>query len=516
MKKYVIAIAVLLAFGLVAPTRASSVHYVEDFSSGIAGMPGIAGDGVADNAPIMAAIAAAAADGGEIVLRGVYEVQSNAANLALGNPYRYLGVYIQDNERAIRITAQGEAGFKAIGNWYDGTGYLFTIYKNKAPVFLDGVRFDMSGRTSGFDEQQHALELDVGAHDVHAQNLVFYHPDLDPLNGSAGGDCVRLLGGYTVADIVYNVTFDNTTFLACDRSAFGFQRAVHFVTVRHFASKGNPDNDLDMEATGTLPWTQDPMGITRIKDVKIYNANIEKQGGTCITMGKGDRLGVYDSYCHGGGIFVLSCNDCEVAGSTFEGLGNGTDALVTFRRASFRNRLRNSRLTRIAPVSATSGPLLSITADPNDGAPTDIEVSGNDLFQQASTVGAVVRSSGVRFHDNILRYAGPTPANANAVAVVIESVGAGTTVPNPPARGTFTGNMVLGPWHSAVTVSPDASPMLEVGPWIFYGNTLDGPTRAIRCINWATWGSMFRGIVRNGNYVSAAGADECPIATTGS
>lgn len=473
----------------------------------------IALDGVADNEAIQKAFYDAGLDGGEVIIDGVYEVRQGAWQ-SLGNPYRRFGVYVTQNAKTVRVRCIGGGGFRAIGP-IAGTGTDFILVGTlftMAPVFFDGCHFDMSARESGWSEQQHALELFYGSKQVHGRDLVFYHPSLGP---SAGGDCIRMVGGYTEGELVRDVSFTDTTFLACDRSEFGFQRSVQGVSINHFIAIGGTDNNLDQEATGVLDPILDPDGLTRIRDIHVSGATIIRPGGgNAVTLGRGIGMSLRDSAILGASVYMLSCEDCILDTVRIQAPCSTEGAAITVRRTSRRVTLDRLSISRASGCTGAADPLVYIVADP-DGRPADIALTNSVIRQSASNVAVMVRASGADLRGNTIRYEGPTPANSNAVAVVYE------TLYDNRASGTMVGNSVVGAWYAVANVSPHQHPVNNpegdpVGPVSFVGNTFDGPVRGIRCTSYATLPLLFRSIVRAANNnAGASWLDECPIATLG-
>ena len=496
------AVAAVAAYALLQPPPQ---HVVSSYFD-LATMDGIPGDGFPDNRAVQAAIDAAEADGGEVIVDGLYEIRSRAADPGLGNPWRIFGVVITANEEDVRITCRGGGGFRAVGSMHTGAFYMVTVYKNIAPVFFQGCRFDMSGRTDGFEEQQHALELDIGAKHVRITDSVFFHPQLAP-NG--GGDCIRMLGGYTEAELVEDVAITRVVYLGCDRSELGMQRGINGVTIEHLFVLGGLDNNLDQEATGVLPESEDPNGYSRIRNVNARSVFIIRNGGTAVTLGRGWNMRLTESTIHGAGVYLLSCRACFVTNSTI--IGDGTvNSPVAIRRDSEGVKILGNWISALTPGGAGS-PLVYVVADA-DGAPRDVEIANNTLKQTVSQVAVMIRATrGAAVHDNSIVYAGPEPVNSNAVGVVYESIHANQL------SGTIQNNRFRGPWYAAANVSPHptATPPRPVGPVSFTGNQLDGPARGLRCMGYATTPALFVGIVSNGNTPIPGAANECPIATTG-
>lgn len=472
----------------------------------------IAGDGLPDNAAVQEAADRAGAAGiwagtagGDLVIDKMYDLDSRWAQ-PIGNPWRFFSIVITGNTKPLVIRAENGGGFRAVGDWKGGTGYLMGIYKNGAPVVLRDLYLDMSARCAGIDEavqncrdeQQHALQLDLGAQNILLDHLMIFHPSL---GDSAGGDCIRMLGGYTDADLVRNITIHNFVPLVCDRSAIGFQRSVRNVLVDTLVSVGNTDNDLDMEATGVDPNNED----TWIQDVTIRNALISKNGGNAITTGRGIRLRVEDSTILGGGIFSVSCRDCLIEGSTLiQGALSG-DAPIGAIRANERLKIIGNRLGRMAGATSTDA-LLYVVSN-NDFYPQDTLVMGNSFTVSKNAPAMRLENADATIVANTFRFDGPPPVNANAVAINVRSL-SGTLV---PASAIIHGNRFVGAWDVAVQTSGVATGL--VGAVVLNGNVFEGAKVALRCLNWALAYPVPP--VRSGNWKTPLVLDDCPIATPG-
>lgn len=488
MRKLLVVIFALLCMGA-AP--APNTFYPEDFGGLI---PVVGGDDVPDNDAIQAAINSAGMFGGDVVLSQMYDVKSDAAETSQGNPWRTFAIVITGNSRPVLLRAEGGGGLRAIGDWYGAAGYLLTVYKNANTVTVRDLYIDMSGRTGG-DEQQHAIQLDYGAQHVRIQDVTIYHPSL---GASQGGDCVRMLGGYTPAELVVDVTIRGLVGLACDRSLIAFQRSVRSVTIDHVTSLFADDNDIDMEATGVDPLNED----TWIQDVTIRGALIVKGGGNGITLGRGIRIRVLDSAVLGGAIFSLSCRDCEISSSTvLQGVGTA-DSPISIMRSSERTKILNNRVGRL-PGSTHTGALLSIAAN-NGFVPRDTLVMGNAFESKYNLPAVRTDDSDATIIGNSFRFTGSGPVNQNAVAVLYQTLAPGT-----PASGIVQGNRFFGGWYAAVQIGGHVPAGANSGPVIVTGNLFDGAVRALRCVG------LVPNVVRGLNYKTLTSLDECPQATAG-
>ena len=485
---------------LLAPTAAQATGEIRPEAFGA-----IAGDGIPDNAAVQAAFAVGGALGSDVVLGGLYEIQSRANQTNLGNPWRTFAVHVTGNVRPVLIRAENGGGLTAVGDWFGSAGYLLTVYKNGAPVTFRDIYLDMSQRCAGIDEnaqncrdeQQHAMELDLGAQHVRLEDVTIYHPSLGV---SAGGDCVRMVGGYTDADLVRDIYIRGLVGISCDRSLLSFQRSVHQVTAEHLTSFYAEDNDIDMEATGTDPNDE----LTWIQDVTIRSALVVKNGGNGITLGRGIRIRVIDSAVIGGAVFALSCRDCLIAGSTFMQAPTSVDAPIGVIRASERVKILNNRIGRLAG-STTTSPLVYVAAN-NGSSPRDTLIQGNDLAVTYNAPALRADNAEVTVALNTFRFTGALPTNQNAVAAVFQSLQGG-----PPVSTLVTGNRFLGAWQVAAQVSGTAT--WPVGSVVVTSNVFDGARTALRCVNWALAFPTFP--VRTGNWKNSAALDDCPIATTG-
>jgi hypothetical protein len=433
----------------------------------------------------------------------MYDIESRANQTSLGNPWRTFGVFINANPRSFLVRAENGGGLRAIGNWYGAAGYMLVVYKNGAPITLRDLYLDMSQRCAGLeepcrDEQQHAMELDYGAQHVRIEDMTINHPSLGE---SAGGDCVRMVGGYTDAELVRDIYIRGLVGLACDRSLLSFQRSVRQVTAEHILSMLADDNDIDMEATGTDPNNQD----TWIQDVTLRSVLVVKNGGNGITLGRGIRLRVIDSAVLGGAIFALSCRDCLIQGSTFLQAPASVDAPVSAIRSSERLKILGNRIGRMAGSTTTQA--LLVIASNNGLYPTDTLIQGNDFAVSYNAPAVRIDNADANIVSNTFRFTGPLPTNQNAVAVVAQSL-PGTAV---PASVLVMGNRFLGPWQVAVQVSGTATAL--VGAVVVTSNIFDGAKTALRCVNWALAYPIFP--VRVGDWKSPATLDDCPIASIG-
>lgn len=504
MKKLALSLFILLGVTTAthaAPPENPRLFYPESYGGLV---PVVGGDGIADNQAIQAALTDAGANGGDVVLTQMYDIASRAANTSLGNPWRTFGVVVTGNQKPVLIRSEGGGGFRAVGNWYGAAGYLFTVYKNANTVTLRDVFIDMSQRCAGIDEnevncrdeQQHAIELDYGAKHVRIEDVTIYHPSL---GASAGGDCVRMLGGYTPAEVVEDVVIRGLVGLACDRSLVSFQRSVHGVTVDHVMSLFADDNDIDMEATGVDPTNE----LTWIQDVTLRSALIVKGGGNGITLGRGIRIRVLDSAVLGGALFSLSCRDCVIANSTFLQGTAAVDSPISIMRSSERTKVLHNRLGRLAGSTSTV-PLVFVAAN-NGAAPRDTLVMGNDFASTYSAPALRADNADLTAIGNTFRFTGATPANQNAVGLIVQTL-AGEHAALPGSL-VASSNRFIGAWYAAVQVG--AATGATSGPAVVTGNMFDGSRSALRCLG-AVWN-----VVRSGNYKSPSSLDECPQATTG-
>lgn len=452
-------------------------------------------DAYPDNEAINAAIVAAGAVGGDVVITECFDVESRSPYTYLGNPYRQFGLVVTANAKPVTIRAESGGCLRASGNWGSGAQALLAVFRNGARVTIRDLYIDMSGRLGG-DEQQHAVQLDKGSKGIDLEGVTIYHPSLGV---SAGGDCLRLVGGDIQSDVVEDVTVRRLVGMACDRSLIGFQRSVHGVTVDHVTSfYAGFDNDIDMEATGVNVNDE----LTWIQDVTIRSALIMKNGGNGITLGRGYRLRVLDSSVIGGAVFAVSCRDCVIANSTFMQAPGSVDPPISVLRASDRTKILNNRIGRL-PGSTWTYPLVYIAAN-NDGAPRDTLVQGNDFAMSYAAPGLRADNADVTAIGNTFRYTGTSPANSNAIAMVVDSF-----TPGKPASAIVTANRFLGPWFAAVRVSGKVATSSPSGPVVVTGNIFDGVTRALRCEG------LVPNLVRGLNYKSSTSLDECPLATVG-
>lgn len=502
MKKLIITLLVLLAgIAHADPPDNPRVFYPEDYT-GLT--PVVGGDGISDNVAIQSAITAAGAVGGEVVLTQMYDVESRAANTSLGNPWRTFAIVVTGNTQPVMIRSEGGGGFRAVGNWYGAAGYLLTVYKNQSTVTIRDIFIDMSQRCAGIDEsqvncrdeQQHAIQLDLGAKHVRIEDVTIYHPSL---GASAGGDCVRMLGGYTQADLVEDIYVRGLVGLSCDRSLLSFQRSVHGVTADHLMSMYAEDNDIDMEATGVDPNNE----LTWIQDVTIRSALILKNSGNGITLGRGIRIRVLDSAVLGGAVFALSCRDCIIGNSTFLQGPAAVDSPISIMRSSERMKVLFNRVGRQAGSTSTV-PLVFIAAN-NGTAPRDTLVMGNDFACAYNAPALRADNADVTAVANTFRFTGSAPITQNAIAVIVQTL-AGEHV---SLLGSLVANSnrFIGPWYVAVQVG--AALGATSGPVVVNGNMFEGPRSAIRCLG-AVWN-----VVRSGNYKPTTAIDECLQATNG-
>lgn len=467
----------------------------------------IGGDGLPDNAAVQFAIDTCGATGGDVVIDQLFDIGSRF-DQPIGNPWRNMSLVVTGNTKALTIRAENGGGFRAVGDWHAATGYLLAVYKNGAPVVLRDLYLDMSGRCEGndeevndcLDEQQHALEVDYGGQRILVDHLTVYHPSLGP---SAGGDCVRMLGNYTSSgsELVRTITIRDFVALACDRSVFGFQRGVRDALIDGFVSVGNKDNDADVEPTGTDPLDEN----TWTQDVTIRRAVISKAGGNAITIGRGIRMKVQDSTIIGGGIFSVSCRDCQLTGNTILQAAGSGDAPIGAIRSNERLKIIGNRLGRLA--GSTSTEALLYVASNNDFYPQDTLIMGNDFATSYAAPAIRLENADAIVLGNTFRYTGSAPAGANAIAVAVRSL-AGTL---QMAGAVISGNRFLGPWDIAVRLSGVATGL--IGAVTVTGNVFDGPRAALQCVNWALAYPIPP--VRTGNWKGGSTIDDCPIAGAG-
>jgi len=436
---------------------------------------GIPNDGQPDNMALQSCIDSSASTGlpCEIPV-GVWDVRSRAGDPGIGNPYQWAGLQIVANTHPVAIIGSGPASvLRMVGDGHGADFYLLGTWDAR-DVRIAGLMLDGSGRTAGFAEQQHLVNLGYGTRRVLIERVVGVHP---ALADSGGGDVIRLLGGYTPAELVEDVTIRDVVCLGADRSCLGFQRGVHRVTVDNVLAIGTGDQDIDMEATGLITDEE------RIRDVDIRRfVAIRADGGLSVSLGRGDRISMTDSTVLGGQVFLLSCRDCAIANSSIIA-GVGPDPAVGIRRASDRVRITDSLISR----AGGGGALVEVYAD-SDGAPRSMRIEGNYLVQPGA--GPAVRLTsvdGFRLDGNMMS------AGANGGIAVDVSRG----------WGRVDGNDFVGGWLYATAVgAPD-------GPVLWSGNLVRGALYGLVCVDHWTQPLAFLGVVAVGN-LSGETPNACP------
>ena len=337
--------------------------------------------------------------------------------------------------------------------------------KNAHDVVIRDLTLDALD-ASDTEEQTHLIELAPGTHDVVIGNVTFgpmRRPD-QRVGQGVGGDCIRMLGepGHEVADVV----IADSTFVDCDRSGVGFQRALRDIALVRDTIRNTGDTAIDFE----------PTGRGAIEDVAMVDLTIAHpplaQCAWAITLGGigadlASRLLIERATIEGGGIGMLNVADVEIADSliTSHPRAGAKPTISMIRRAS-RVALRRNTITR----DASSDPGFVIRAAHNNGlAPSGLTIEGNTLRQAtAHPVIGALSASAVAVRDNVIDY---TAGDASVVVVQASAVIAditGVTIERNEVRGQVAG---------LVTASRRGNH--TVGGVALHGNR--GAGEAVRC-----------------------------------
>lgn len=461
-------------------------------------------DGIVDNVPFQGAIIMAAYDGKPVCVGpGVYEFESLADRLDLGTPRRLYALVATGGAHTVTIRGAGmySTTLKAVGDWHGSDGILLGAYDQRG-FYVEHLRVDMSGRV-GLAEQQHGIQLGynnqvsnrLGVKGFGIRNVSFYHPELGP-NG--GGDCIRMVGGYTPGELIEGGYIENIIGEACDRSTISFQRSVRYVNIVNVLSQNVVDQDLDMEATGIVTDEQ------RIVDVWVRGFTaIRQHGGTSISLGRGSGIRFESSKVVKGTVLIQSCSGCSMRDTVIQGPDTSI-GIIGIRRVSEGMFLSNVTVTKPAG-SSNPGNLIQVSAV-KEGTKLDVPkrvvLDNVYMVQPNADVALSVLSSQVDMRGGVVEFTGArTP---NAVAVTFYS-----TVPGAVARGSVDGVEFRGPWSVAVKAG------VGIGRVRVTRNESEATNTGLLCET-ATGGA----VVTGGNLFEKSpgvlSGSACPQAVTGS
>lgn len=362
---------------------------------------------------------------------GRFRIGPRTMMVTLGNPFRIMGLqaYHGPYPVVIRGAGRGQTVLEMSGDWYGTDGWMLGCFEQTGLEVSD-LTLDGSGRTGGYHEQQHLLQLYYGCKDVVVNRVDLVHPALAP---SGGGDCIRLVGGYDDAARVENVTIQDINASPCDRSVVGIQRGVRDVTIDTVHAVGTGDQDIDFEPTGFLSPEDRP------RDVTIRNLTaIRPEGGLSVSLVRCDRCSLGDSTIEGT-LFILSTEDTEISNVRITSGPYDTDATVTVRRSTRNFQMVDSVVTRTGPP----GLLLDVSGEA-EGYP-DAKFIRSTLVQSTQSIGLACRSAWCSLEDSVLFYTGPAGYHRDAVAVVVEQ-----TVEHVRPRLELLGSTTRGPWSTRV------------------------------------------------------------------
>jgi len=449
-------------------------------------------DGRPDNVGIQAALEHGAATGTEVYLAcGVYDVETRVALPGLGNPTRIMGVDITRNARGFRVRGDGPCSVIRMAGDGLGQGWWMIGLDHARDVAISDLMLDGSGRTGGYAEQQHLINVIAGSRRITVERVVVRHPRLAP---SGGGDCLRLVG--SAAEPVENVAIRHVTALYCDRSVIGLQRAVKRVTIEDVLAVGTGDQDIDMEPTGVTGPADaiEDVTITRLRSIRTA-------GGVSVSIRASD-VTMSQSTIVGGSLYLVSCQRCSILDTSITGDAS-VIPVVAVRRASKDVHLINVSIARSAPAAGT---LVHVYSD-QLGAPDGTTLDGCTLAQGGAAAGVQADGAGVEVWRSSLVYGGPA-GNRSAVAVSVRGL-----APPPASIGGgvhLTG--FYGPWFAAVRLSAEGPGGRDapVTGFEVTQNVAHGERTLLRCEL-----GPIAGVVRAGNYITST-LDECPIATGGS
>lgn len=282
---------------------ATYVHDIREFGA-------VADDKVADNLAIQQAVEAASLDGYPVYIPpGIWDLESRSQQVRLGNPNRLASVMIRENNRPVTIYGEGpQSVLRMSGDGYGGDWWAVTVYRAHDVTIRD-LAMDSTGRTGGFAEQQHLLQIYRGSTRVRVENVTF----LGSISGGKqGGDCIRLLGD-SGADAVEDVSLVRIRSVVCDRSVVSFQRGVRRVSISDLTCGQVSDQCIDFEPTGLSS------PELRIQDVTLSGIVDTRVTQTySLTLFRADRIRLLDSFVNGR-VYMLECNDCWVERNVIQG-----------------------------------------------------------------------------------------------------------------------------------------------------------------------------------------------------
>lgn len=427
MRNLILSLAILIGLTGVANAAANTCYDPEVFGA-------IPNDGLDDAPAFQHAVDLAMQHGYDVCVGpGDFNIFPRNWNIPLGVPARLYAVFVTGSSRVVTIRGAGKGATRLLmsGNGGNGTWHMIGS-EATAGFVLEHMTLDGSARTGGYAEHQMLIQCGYGTKNCVIRDVVAYHPELGP---AAGGDCLSVVGGYTAAELVENVTVEDSEFPFCDRSAIAIQRSTRRVTVQRVQMKAG-DQALDMEATDAADefrWSQD----ISIRDVIVHG-----NGGVSMSLGRAKRIRFESSSVLNGTVLFLTAHSSSFSDVNIE--CPDTDiSCIDVRRAVRGVELNNIRIVK--PVGAViPGPLLTVTTDP-EGSPEGVRIVGGEYVQTTQEKGIFVGSAKVRIDDVEFRYEGPVPGNNNAVAIVVN-----TTTPSKPAEARIRDNTFNGTWTKGV------------------------------------------------------------------
>ncbi len=204
---------------------------------------------------------------------------------------------------------------------------------------------------------------------VHVSNPVRYRPD-----GTMwpSGDCIRLGGGNTDAQVVRRVVITASIFQNCDRSGLQVQREVEDVVVAGCAFHDTGDQDIDVEATGT----------SRVDGLVITGNTFSggQQGNFAIavqcTAGICSNVTISNNVFRSRGIYAFNAEYLAISGNIVRNQALGIDPTIWIHKYARDVVVANNVVTR----DGVSGPLFAVK-DHNSGYPRNVSIRGNTARQ---------------------------------------------------------------------------------------------------------------------------------------
>jgi hypothetical protein len=248
---------------------------------------------------------------------------------------------------------------------------LIDIRDGSASITVRDMTLDGTQRKNT-EEQTHLLHINGPASEIVAERIVFDFPSIGP---SAGGDCVRLLGGAGIP--VKGVVLRHLAGYRCDRSFVAFQRGVYNVLLDQVRSYEVGDQAIDFE----------PSGSVDLGDITIQNSRFargqQSQGGYTVAIGgngqfTAKRIKLLNTEILDGGLHVIDAEDVVVQNVNIQAKPNAGEPPIHMRKRLVGIRVINTKAVR--PFSTVVGPVVAIHHQ-SGAAPTDVSLDGVVLEQ---------------------------------------------------------------------------------------------------------------------------------------